>query len=97
MKITIEIDGDDGDDEARILRMLNADRLHGALHEIREEIFRPARKHGYEDKGINDAFNAANTTSVTVDGEQEGAGAELIGLLEDKFHEILRNSRVELE
>ncbi len=55
-----------------------------ALDEIRNEVFRPARKHGYSDIKIAELI-AKNPE----DSE------ELIGLLEEKFYEIMRENGLE--
>ena len=50
-----------------------------ALSEIDNQVFRPAQKHGYSDEAIRALLEAI----------PEGKGEELIGLLEEKFYEIL--------
>ena len=87
MKITFETT--DYEDEAKIRRMINADGAYRALHEIANEIFRPARKHGYPDQTISDLLNSADVSN--------DAGTELIGALEEKFYELLRENKVDLD
>lgn len=56
-----------------------------ALRETADDIFRPARKHGYGNKAIQDCI------------EKLGDGAEeLIGLLENEFFEILSDLGINL-
>jgi hypothetical protein len=86
MRITIETT--DGDDEAKLRRMFNADNAYRALSEIREEVFRPHRKHGYPDSGVQELLNKAD--------EADGTGSKLISALEDRFFEILRECGVDL-
>lgn len=57
---------------------LAAGKMASALHEIANEVFRPARKHGYQDGSLQDMLNA------------HPAGAELVARLEDLFHMIIR-------
>lgn len=65
-----------------------------ALWEISQEIFRPARKHGYADQKIQklllDIDHNADISS------EYGKGTELISLLEERFYEILRERGIEL-
>jgi hypothetical protein len=75
-KVTIEFDIQDQYDDIHARRALNAEEAYSALSDIKNEIFRPARKHGYADREIEAAF----------DEEKHG---DLIALLEKKFHEIL--------
>lgn len=56
-----------------------------ALWDIAQEIFRPARKHGYSEANINDALSICN-----------GHGEKLIGALEKKFYEILEQRGIKL-
>ncbi len=52
--------------------------LLSAIHEIGEEIFRPARKHGYSDAEINRLLEACGDS-----------GTELVAALEAKYYEII--------
>ena len=58
---------------------------HHAFYEIADKVFRPARKHGYNDLKINEALDKC--------GDH---GEELVGLLEEMFHEVLREEEVNL-
>lgn len=58
---------------------------HAALSEISQEIFRPARKHGYSDEDISNLIKKINKKCG------EGVAEELISNLESKFHDILDN------
>jgi hypothetical protein len=62
---------------------VKAGKYSAAIDEIGNEVFRPARKHGYGTKEIQDL----------IDKNPEDA-TELISLLEDKFYEILRSYEV---
>lgn len=57
-----------------------------ALHYIANDIFRPARKHGYSDQRIIDAVGACGKDNAN----------NLIGLLESKFYEILGERGIEI-
>lgn len=65
-----------------------------ALWEISQEIFRPARKHGYPDEKIQKLLQTIDECVSTV--MENGQGTDLIGLLEEKFYEILREKGIEL-
>lgn len=83
-KVTLTFNIDECHEEASAMRALTADKAYRCLREISEEIFRPARKHGYQDAKLNELLEK---------GEHH---CELIGLLEDKFWEILRDNEVNL-
>lgn len=83
--ITFEYDHEDYYDSNRIKRVLNADGAYGALFQVGEEVFRPARKHGYSDEKIQELINKL--------GED---GVALVGLLETKYWEIV-NEKVNME
>lgn len=51
--ITLKFTCNDRDEEAEALRAFQANALQHALWRIEEEIFRPARKHGYGDERLD--------------------------------------------
>jgi hypothetical protein len=55
-----------------------------ALSEIKNEVFRPARKHGYPSSDIQRLLEE-------LDNSSEGKATELIGLLEERFYQIINN------
>lgn len=55
-----------------------------ALHDTTQEVFRPARKHGYPDGPIREFFAKHSEN-------EQSKFAELIGLLEDRFIEVLKD------
>jgi hypothetical protein len=57
---------------------LAAGRMKSALHDIANDVFRAARKHGYGDASLQAMLNA------------HPSGAELVARLEDVFHMIIR-------
>jgi len=77
----------DQDEREEVLIMLKAQDMVSALSEIANDIFRPARKHGYNDREINELIDKCGT-----DKDGDYYGPELIGLLEDKFY-IIMNER----
>lgn len=87
--ITFEVES--AEDEHELRDFLNAHNAHRALDEIREEIFRPARKHGYSDPRLS-ALLADNHPNPQAASNCQ----ELVSLLEEKFNEILteRNIRI---
>ena len=77
MEVIIKADLDDIDEKEEVLQMLNIGKTISAINAIKEQVFRPARKHGYADPRLNKLV------------ENDEKVLEVIGLLEDKFHEIL--------
>jgi len=63
---------------------VDGSKAHAALCDIQDEVFRPARKHGYPDKDIAEILEKIESSSPN-----KYLGEELIRLLEDKFIEIL--------
>lgn len=83
--ITIEFPAE-AEAESSLRRFLSADAAYAAIWDIAQEVFRPARKHGYPDSATQQELDKA--------GE---AGAELVHLLEKRFYEILEEHRINLE
>lgn len=79
----IEFDPTNNEEVNAVECILKAESMHAVLFEIANDLFRPARKHGYPDKDIQ--------ALVDKDG-----GVELIGLLETKFFEILKERGIEI-
>lgn len=77
-----------------IILMLNANKLVYAIHAIQQEVFRPARKYGYEDSEIRFAIEKCGITKGEDEYNEEHHGADLIGLLESKFIDVLRDNEV---
>ncbi len=80
-KATLTFNLDDPCDRENFELTLRARELEMALHEVREKIFRPARKHGYEDLKLNKLF--------------EDCSPDFIYELETKFNEILIENGLE--
>ena len=66
-----------------------AGRMKALLWDIAQEIFRPARKHGYPDISMK-KFTDEN-------GELADNVAEAIGVLEEKFYEMVREYSIDLD
>lgn len=86
LTLTIEFNSEsDAVNQSAIRRTLNADAAYGVLWDVVQEIFRPARKHGYPDPVVERALKEC--------GEM---GQELVCLLEQKFHEKLEEAGIDL-
>lgn len=86
MKAILEFNMDDPSDRLEHKRAIAATDAYIALTEIANQVFRPARKHGYSDPVIK--------TMIERCGEQESA--DLIDKLEDRFYEILKERGINL-
>lgn len=78
-KLEFDWDNTELDDERLFDAMRQGPQALAALREIGNEIFRPARKHGYNTKALK-----------ALTDEQ----AEMIGVLEKMFYDILRNNNI---
>lgn len=67
-------------EKENIVKMLKGIDAFIAIEEIGNEVFRPARKHGYSENEINDCLKECGDN-----------GHELVSLLEEKFYEILKS------
>jgi len=83
MKAILEFNLDEPEDKRKFDIANKAEDMQIALWDIAQEIFRPARKHGYPDAEIQDLLTKCG-----------GAGEDLIGKLEDKFYAILNEREV---
>jgi len=81
MKATITFNLPEDNEEYKL--HMKAGAMHSALWEISQEIFRPARKHGYNDPELNKLIEDDKVT-------------EAISLLEKKMYDILRENDIEL-
>lgn len=75
--------------------------LASALWDVRQEIFRPARKHGYSEGKVHNLITKLDELARKDAGIEEGdcftpyeGATELIGYLEELFTEILNNNEV---
>ena len=88
MRTEITFMSDEPEDIETIAQMLSVHRVYNALSDIRDEVFRPARKHGYQDADLSALLGEA------VPEAEADARHEIIGLLERKFFEILNRHGV---
>ena len=87
MKAKLEFDLNDFQDRKEHTLALKGRDAYMAMHDIAYAVFRPARKHGYND-----------SPDITALLEKLGPESnELIGLLEDRFYEILRDREIDLD
>ena len=95
-KVIIEFNVEDIHDELAAKRAMSADAVYGALFDIVNEVFRPARKHGYSDVELSKLLPLYENLTE----EQEAAlqeKIELIGCLERKFYEILERNKIDMD
>lgn len=131
MKAKLLLNLNDPEQRRELNRCLKAQDYLFALTDIADEIFRPARKHGYDDDRLNSFLYGRNDVDKddlkakedtlndficsiedpdrrilaigllskleTVNYEKENDVSEAIGLLEEKFYEILRERKVDLD
>ena len=86
MKTYLSFNDQSEDDREKLKDVLQATDMKIALQEIGEEVFRPARKHGY----------AAHPELNKLLNENDDVGIA-IGLLEEMFYQILKDREVSLE
>lgn len=82
MKAKLEFDLTDSDQVTAFRRAVKAGDAFCALWDIGQEIFRPARKHGYDDRRLLD-WDKMNPV-------------ELVSILEARFYEILAERDIDL-
>lgn len=83
-----------------MLRALNADKAYRVLTEVQQAVFRPARKHGYPDPKLAAMVRGIDELLGQAEGDYDEtvpSASNLIGLLEEKFFEVLREEGVDLE
>jgi len=79
-KLILEFNLPEDREEADLAR--RASDMASALFDIRQEVFRPARKHGYSNPEIAAFLN------------KHPEGCELIALLENLFTEVVNDNNV---
>jgi hypothetical protein len=85
------------EEETEFKTAVKSMRTSLAIEDIGNQIFRPARKHGYSDIRIQSlvmkldelARKDAGIPEDSYEGEYQGA-TDLVGMLEEMFYEILR-------
>lgn len=95
-KIVIEFNIEDVNDEQAAKRAMTADAVYNALFDIVNEVFRPARKHGYSDHKLSKLIpvnSELNDEQIKILEEK----IELVGELERKFYEILERKNISMD
>lgn len=87
MKAILEFNLSPGSEDADEFKLaIQASRMAAALGDILQELFRPARKHGYSDLNLADMV-----------AQHPEYSSELINMLEERFHKILQDRGVDIE
>lgn len=73
------------EEDAEMKLAINAASYREALYKVSQEIFRPARRHGYNNAKLQALMN------------DNPASHEIVGMLEDMFYEIVKEEGIELE
>jgi hypothetical protein len=103
VKATLEFNLPEEQEEYEITRQ--AYKMHSAFWTIGNEVFRPARKHGYSDERLHALIHHLDQAAAALGPSEEGwpsdeygplGATDLIHLLEQKYHDILRENGVEL-
>jgi len=87
MKAILKFDFDNPDERSEFEKATKANDAYCALWDIANDIFRPARKHGYNDPALNAFLNGESAEQVV----------DAISLLEKKFYEILEERGIKLD
>lgn len=106
IKASLEFDLNDSDAKRDFEMMISSKRIYTVLNRLRNEVFRPARKHGYSDKKINlliensgghDTLEVNENTKFVNKAKDKyySNGESLIGELEKKYNEILEEESVD--
>jgi hypothetical protein len=93
MKGILQFDLDCVNDKLAHTRAVNATSAYLALWDVGQEVFRPARKHGYLDLPELNALLRPNDE----DTETSKAVREAISMLEKRFYEILEHRGINLD
>ena len=80
MKAILEFDLNDPDDRRQHRMAVEASDMSIFMWEVEQQIFRPARKHGYPASAAGNRLNELLETN--------GATYEIIGLLEDMYFNL---------
>jgi hypothetical protein len=86
MKVNLNLEFDMPEEREDFNRYAKALDLALALSETRQRVFRPARKHGYSSKKIQDLLDLMQEKGIS--------GEDLIELLEDEFNSICQEYSV---
>lgn len=95
-KAILEFNLDEPQDVNAHKRAVSATDVYIALFTMTNELFRPARKHGYDDPNLNNLLETSGTYKDE-DGHECSIGHEIVSKLEEKFYEILKEYNVDME
>lgn len=105
-KVTLEFNLPEEQEEFQ--NAIQAGKMSSAFWDIGNDLFRPARKHGYPDARIQSLVEKLDLTiehlkahdELSDDWPKDEYGpmnaTDLIRLLEQKYHDILQENKVEL-
>jgi hypothetical protein len=78
-------------------RASNADNAYLALDAMWNELFRPAFKHGYSNKNLQELMDKSGTLIDKETGETINIGYEIVSKLSEIYREILIDNDVDTE
>lgn len=81
--VTINFEIDNDFDVQECLQALSHQKAFTALDEVTQQIFRPARKHGYSDRKIQELLEKCGDD-----------GYELVSKLEELYRDILEENEI---
>jgi len=101
-KAKIEFDLENIEDRALHKKMISVEDVYIALNDIANEIFRPARKHGYKDSHVNECIKLATDAKCEIkdfdiDGYEDNVVTSAISKLEKDFYEILEQYNIDMD
>lgn len=78
MEISITINTDEPSDNKEVIRLLKGNLGFIALHSIMQQVFRPARKHGYPDKKLQTLLDKIGDDGYDLISELEDLAQSII-------------------
>lgn len=78
MKITIEFDSENPEDMERHDEMMKASKYRSVIDRVSNEIFRPAREHGYSDRNVERLMVECGDKADELVGELERLYCEIL-------------------
>lgn len=95
-KAILEYNLQDIDDRHDFKLANKASDMYLVLWDVAQEIFRPYRKHGYNNSRLNDMIDQSGKT-LDVDGYESTYGYEIVETLEKMFYELLEERGINLD
>jgi hypothetical protein len=96
-KAVLRFNLDDFSEEKAFKRAVKSTDAYLVLHSIANEIFRPARKHGYSGNEFLNKLIENSPDVVDEDGVESNLATSVVGSLESMFYEILERYDVNLD